>query len=360
LRANGLLLAGTSPEHVRPTDKLLAEHSSRAKQEESFSTSQQALSRTSLPNKDDLLKDMQSLLKQHPTSTLVLIDLDNFKAVNDTKSHSEGDACLDKVIATIGAVVGRRGKIYRWGSGDEFIVCLPDFSTVEAVATAERIRSSVEQAKPGGDIQVTTSIGVCGTDCTESKSPEEILDFADKAMYESKHGRGKNCVTAWPLSSTGNKGENTPSKRLGERERHKLADSVVLSIKTDNGHHRNYTIRIKNHSKEIDLAIRRISLWSDGQRVSSPVSRPDGANWTVGAEREIPINFDAGEDVAHRLWMLAGSPPKNAHVTPRHLPGHFDAKVRVEITYEVLEIEKTYSEVGSVQVDPTNHAITGL
>lgn len=201
LRANGLLQAGTSPEYVRPTDRLLAEHSSRAKQEASFSPSQQELSRTSLPNKDELLKDMQSILKQHPTFALVVIDLDNFKSVNDTKGHLEGDVCLDKVITAIGAVVGRKGKIYRWG-GDEFAVCLPDFSTEEARATAERIRRSIEEQKPGGEIPVTTSIGVCGTDCTDFKSPEDILGFADKAMYTSKNS-GKNRVATWPVSPDG-------------------------------------------------------------------------------------------------------------------------------------------------------------
>jgi diguanylate cyclase (GGDEF)-like protein len=363
LKANGLLQAGTGSDCVRPTDKLLAERASRGKEEGAFSPPQQKLSRTSLPNKDDLLKDMQSLLKQHPTSALVLIDLDNFKAVNDTKSHSEGDACLDRVIATIGAAVGRRGEIYRWGSGDEFIVCLPDFSTAEAVATAERIRLSVEQAKPGGDIQVTASIGVFGTDCAESKSPEEILDFADKAMYESKHGRGKNCVTAWPLSSTGTKADNTPSKRLGEQERRKLAESVVLSIKTNNGHQRNYTIQIKNHSKEFEVAIKRISLWSDGQRVGDPVFRPEGANarcWDVGADRELLINFDAGEIVAKRLWSIAGSPSMSTFHDTNLLLGHFRSKVRVEVLYDVLEIEKQYDETRTVQVDPINSVITGV
>jgi diguanylate cyclase (GGDEF)-like protein len=362
LRANELLQAGTTPEHVRPTDKLLAERSSRAKQVESFSLLQQKLSRTSLPNKDELLKDMQTILQQHPTSALVVIDLDNFKAVNDTKSHSEGDACLDNVIATIGAVVGRRGKIYRWGSGDEFIVCLPDYSTQEAHATAERVRSAVEQAKPGGDIQVTTSIGVCGTDCTESKSPEEILDFADKAMYESKHS-GKNRVTAWPLSSAGSKTEDKPTKRLGEGERHKLAESVVLALRTDNGHQRNYTIRIKNHSKEFDIELKRISLWSDGQRVGEPAFRPEGANgncWDVAAGRELPINFDAGEVVAKRLWLIAGAPSMTAFHDANLLLGHFRSKVRVEVLYEVLGIEKQYDEAQIVQVDPINNAITGM
>lgn len=129
---------------------------------------------------------------------MLVIDLDNFKRVNDTKGHLEGDACLDRVINMLGKVIGRKGKIYRWG-GDEFAVCLPDFSTVEARATSERIRCAVEQAKPGGDITVTTSIGICSTDSTNSKSAEEILNFADKAMYESKRLE-KNHVTGWPFS----------------------------------------------------------------------------------------------------------------------------------------------------------------
>jgi len=201
LRAKGFLQSGSGPDYARPTDKLLAERSAETKRGDVLFQPQQQPSRSNLPNKEELLNDMKVALNQRVAFALLVIDLDNFKAVNDTKSHSEGDACLDKVIATIGSVVGRRGKIYRWGSGDEFIVCLPDYSTQEAHATAERLRSAVEKAKPGGDIPVTTSIGVCATDCTESKSPEEILDFADKAMYQSKHGRGKNCVTAWPLSS---------------------------------------------------------------------------------------------------------------------------------------------------------------
>jgi diguanylate cyclase (GGDEF)-like protein len=362
LRANELLHAGTGPEHVRPTDKLLAEHSAKAKENESFVSSQQKLSRTSLPNKDELLMDVQNILKQDLIFSLVVVDLDNFKTVNDTKGHSEGDSCLDNVIATIGKVVGRKGKIYRWG-GDEFAVCLPDFSTTEAEATAERIRSSVEQAKPGGEVPVTTSIGVCGTDCTESKSPEEILDFADKAMYESKHGKGKNCVTVWPLSSAGPKVENTPMKRLSEQERRKQADSVVLSVKTDNGHQRNYTIQIKNHSKQLDVAIKRISLWKDDECIGGPAFRPEGANascWDVAAERELPINFGAGEIVAKRLWTIAGNPSIDMFHDTNLLKGHFRSKVRVEVFYEVLGIEKQYEETRTVQVDPINNAITRI
>jgi diguanylate cyclase (GGDEF)-like protein len=202
LQANGVLQAtGVShpfSEYVRPTDKLLAEQSSKKDGEETLSQPPQKVSRLNLPTKDVLLKDMSKILERHPVSALLVIDLDNFKSVNDKLGHSRGDECLDLVVSTIGTVVGRRGGIYRWGSGDEFAICLPDFSTEEAQATAERIRRGIVEAKPGGDIVVTTSIGVCGTDRVESKSANEILDFADKAMYASKQS-GRNRVTTWPI-----------------------------------------------------------------------------------------------------------------------------------------------------------------
>jgi diguanylate cyclase (GGDEF)-like protein len=203
MRANGLFDSGTGPEYVRPTDKLLAQQAAGSQSPEELSQPQRQASRQSLPTKEVMLSDLRPILARDSGSAILVLDLDHFKSVNDRKGHSEGDACLDRVVSTIQTVVGRKGKLYRWGSGDEFAVLLPDFSTEEAQATAERIRFAIEQAKPGGEIIVTTSVGVCGTDRTESKSAEEILDFADKAMYEAKR-LGKNRVTIWPFSATEN------------------------------------------------------------------------------------------------------------------------------------------------------------
>jgi diguanylate cyclase (GGDEF)-like protein len=157
--------------------------------------SEEAQGLTDLPNKQKLIEDVGSLLKRRAGIALLVIDIDNFKSVNDTKGHQEGDACLDHVVKAIGVVLGRKGILYRWG-GDEFAVSLPDFSTEEAQATAERIRRGVEQAKPGVDVAVTTSIGVSASDRTSDGSAENLLDAADKAMYLSKR-RGKNLVTSW-------------------------------------------------------------------------------------------------------------------------------------------------------------------
>jgi len=149
---------------------------------------------------------------------------------------------------------------------------------------------------------------------------------------------------------------------LGDEERQKMADSVLLSIKTENGYQRNYTIQIENHSG-LDIEIRCISLWSKGQKVSKPAFRPGDANWSVPANRSIPIQFDAKEDVAYRLWHLAGSPPTVDRMPGRQLIGsaqQFQIEVRVVLRCEILGLERDFEDTRTVQVDFVNRQITGL
>jgi diguanylate cyclase (GGDEF)-like protein len=128
----------------------------------------------------------------------------HFKKFNDAKGHLAGDACLDQGFEIIKTIVGRRGRIYKWGQGgDEMSAFLPDFSTDEAELEAEKIRNTIVQKKLGDDLPVTASVGVCGTDKTESKSPEEIVKYADQAVFESKR-QGRNRVTLWPFTPTDN------------------------------------------------------------------------------------------------------------------------------------------------------------
>jgi hypothetical protein len=148
----------------------------------------------------------------------------------------------------------------------------------------------------------------------------------------------------------------------GDEERRKLANSVLLSIKTDNGHHRNYTIQVENHSK-LDLQVKCISLWSKGQKIGKPAFPPENVSWPVPAERTISIQFDAQEDVAQRLWQLAGTPQDYEPRSGGRLLGssrQFQIEVRVALRCEVLDIEKEFEELRTVQVDFVNRQITGL
>lgn len=192
LRAQGLVDLDSSLEYARPTDKLLARESDESPEIQPV----QKLSRLTLPTKEKVLSDIQAGLDQQSALGVVVIDLDNFKQLNDSKGHSAGDECLDRVVNLIGTILGRRGKLYRWGAGDEFVAVLPDVSTQEALATAERVRQAIEQHNAGGDVQVTSSIGVCATDAANIRSATDFLNFADQSMYKSKQA-GRNRVTKW-------------------------------------------------------------------------------------------------------------------------------------------------------------------
>jgi diguanylate cyclase (GGDEF)-like protein len=197
LRARGLLELDSDREFARPADKLLTTGLPAALESMSAPGESQRCTLSALPKKEKLISDVRGALSQPSDLALLVIDLDEFKQVNDTKGHAEGDACLERVVNVIGDILRRKGTLYRWG-GDEFAVWLPNFSTDEAYATAERIRRAILAANPGGDIAVTASIGICGSDRVDNRSAEAMLDAADKAMYASKR-TGKNRVTCWPV-----------------------------------------------------------------------------------------------------------------------------------------------------------------
>lgn len=147
-----------------------------------------------LPLKQDLLNDLNRLLDTELGGIAVLfIDLDNFKTLNDTAGHPAGDKCLERIARIVGSAVLHKGRLYRYASGDEFMVILPNVDQAEAASTAERIRRTVETENPGETVQVTASIGVVVGCKTTYASSDEVLKAADNAMYEAK--KRKNAVS---------------------------------------------------------------------------------------------------------------------------------------------------------------------
>ncbi|HEX9610549.1 MAG TPA: GGDEF domain-containing protein [Gemmatimonadales bacterium] len=121
---------------------------------------------------------------------VLYLDLDNFKAVNDTHGHQTGDAVLRLVADAIRRAVRQPDIVGRMG-GDEFAVLMPETDPAEADAVAQRLAQNIATAFRGSPT-VTASIGVVA--CTDTKvDSDDVLRSADQAMYEAKRA-GKNRV----------------------------------------------------------------------------------------------------------------------------------------------------------------------
>jgi len=130
------------------------------------------------------------------TLSIILIDIDHFKAYNDRYGHPAGDECLRRVAATLRETAARPGdSVARYG-GEEFVAVLADTDTVGARALAERMRTAVEKlqlehaASPTSP-HVTLSLGVATTTPADTSTHTALLAAADEALYESKKG-GRN------------------------------------------------------------------------------------------------------------------------------------------------------------------------
>jgi diguanylate cyclase (GGDEF)-like protein len=153
-----------------------------------------------LPKKGDLEQDLQALLSQQELVSVILLDLDGFKGVNEKHGYPQGDNCLEAVTNTTAEAIARKGRLYRFREGDEFAVVLRNTITAEAKATEERIRRAIEERNPGIDIKITASIGVASSEERTLRSTDELLKAAEDALHVSKHTT-KNCVIAWPVPS---------------------------------------------------------------------------------------------------------------------------------------------------------------
>jgi two-component system cell cycle response regulator len=143
-----------------------------------------------------LAKKEVSRLQRHADNLSVLIlDVDYFKQINDTHGHSEGDRVLKIVAQTIAAALREADVLGRIG-GEEFAVLLPSTDEPAAQVTAERIRSAIERLRiqiGDQEIQITISIGVSEYQLTEGLIDSAMLR-ADKALYQAKHkGRNRVC-----------------------------------------------------------------------------------------------------------------------------------------------------------------------
>ncbi len=139
-------------------------------------------------------EEMDRFLRYKNIFSLLIIDADKFKNINDTYGHAIGDRCLQEMIKRTRPLLRKNDMLARYG-GEEFVVIMPETDIKGAMMVAERIRQTIEKIEflyKKETVRVTVSIGVS---CIKEgdKSPTDLFDRADMAVYKAKEN-GRNQV----------------------------------------------------------------------------------------------------------------------------------------------------------------------
>ncbi|MGM0482597.1 MAG: GGDEF domain-containing protein [Patescibacteria group bacterium] len=143
---------------------------------------------TGLYNRETLKETFQKLQGSKKRFSLMILDIDHFKYLNDSCGHVIGDEVLKGVSGRIAGNIRPQDSSFRYG-GEEFLVILPDTGEDEAVIVARRLQEKLRQPyrlrqKFSEGLNVTVSMGISVS--TKGDSPEDVLDRADKALYRAK------------------------------------------------------------------------------------------------------------------------------------------------------------------------------
>jgi len=140
----------------------------------------------------ELERQWQAWQREQRPSTLLMLDLDNFKQLNDTHGHAAGDAALCSVAGILRKRLRTVDHCYRYG-GEEFLIVLSAAGLAQGILVAEELRRHIEMGDQGEGGLVTVSIGVCGI--AQCPTLDLWLNLADRALYRAK-AAGRNRVVA--------------------------------------------------------------------------------------------------------------------------------------------------------------------
>jgi diguanylate cyclase (GGDEF)-like protein len=127
--------------------------------------------------------------------SVAIIDLDNFKTINDVLGHASGDDVLKKLAACMKSQKREADALARYG-GDEFVILMPETKAQDALTLLERLRARVQEIKLAQDVSITISCGIAQSRLRRPDSSSETMRRADMALYEAKSA-GRNCVKIW-------------------------------------------------------------------------------------------------------------------------------------------------------------------
>ncbi len=134
------------------------------------------------------------------TFSVAIVDLDNFKTINDVLGHGTGDEALRKVAECMKSQKRTPDVLARYG-GDEFVILMPETKAEDAVILLERIRAKVQQLRVTENLPMTISCGIAQCLPQSGDAESEVIRRADIALYEAKSA-GRNCVKRWDKTMT--------------------------------------------------------------------------------------------------------------------------------------------------------------
>ncbi len=153
---------------------------------------------TGIPNRRAYEKyireEWQRYRKTQDVFSLLMVDIDNFKSINDKYGHWAGDKCLEELVKRVRSKLRDSDFLARYG-GDEFLIVLPNTDKDGAVHVSEKLRAHIEQTRflyRGQRIPFGISIGVCAIDPAD-QNLRSVLNRVDKALYNAK-ACGRNCI----------------------------------------------------------------------------------------------------------------------------------------------------------------------
>lgn len=137
-----------------------------------------------------LVTEWERARRYRTTFSLMMIDIDHFKRINDEYGHPAGDQVISSIASRLQGRLRKSDLVFRYG-GEEFMALLPQTGVYKATMLAERIRSNVEKMQFPGDISVTISAGVC--QYQDGLTSSDLVKQVDTGLYLAK-GKGRNRV----------------------------------------------------------------------------------------------------------------------------------------------------------------------
>jgi len=274
--------------------------------------------------------------------SLMVIDFDYFKEINDQFGHSLADEILISVANELKSVCAHKGRCYRWG-GDELAVLLPNYSVGESYALADRVRAAIGGLKfDRYPKRVTLSMGISDYPGV-TKAPSALFDDADAAVRNAKEsGRDQICV-AKGAGLTG----VAPVPRLSRAEIKERVDKVRVWLKLLQGVAQNFLIEIENKSRE-DIIVEEVLVESDGIHLTEPAFAPPGDVWKIRPDSTLRIGWPCKTDPAITLERM-------------HDKGlSFDARIEIVVAAKILGERKEFRQKIPVRVNLLGHRIIPL